>query len=366
MARRLRESARTIGRAAVRGRWVAAVMVGLAFVLWLVLFAPRLLVPATSDADLRDVPGAARWQARDSRLKLQNDVRNTLLQGVGGVAVLAGALFAFRQLRVTREGQVTERYTRAIDQLGSENLDVRLGGIYALERMANDSPQDRATIAEVLTAFVRGHSPWPPTRQGQLAEDAFKYPYLEDMPTLQVRAPDVQAALTVLGRRKLPPRTAEWLDFRDTDLRRADLWKARLQEASFDGARLQGAILSEAELQKTTFAFADLHGASLERVRLQSAQLIGADLRGVMLRDAQLQMADLSHVKFDGAYLQTANLQGASIGRASFPGAHLEGADLRQTIEYEEADLRDALPDPKTRWPEGFDWRSAMVLGPPE
>jgi hypothetical protein len=39
---------------------------------------------------------------------------------------------------------------------------VRLGGIYALERIVNDSPDDRAIIIEVLTAFVRTHAPWPP------------------------------------------------------------------------------------------------------------------------------------------------------------------------------------------------------------
>jgi hypothetical protein len=82
--------------------------------------------------------------------------------------VLAGVFFTYRQaqtgrrqLEVAQQGQVTERFTRAIDQLGNTNLDVRLGDIYALERIANDSPQDRATVAEVLTAFVRGHAPWP-------------------------------------------------------------------------------------------------------------------------------------------------------------------------------------------------------------
>jgi hypothetical protein len=151
------------------GRWVAVSVLGVAFVLWLVLFAPRLLVPPASEASLRDATDPAkRHELQDSRLKLQNDVRTTLLQGLGGLAVLAGVFFTYRkaqtgrrQLEVAQQGQVTERFTRAIDQLGNTNLDVRLGGIYALERIANDSPQDRATVAEVLTAFVRGHALWP-------------------------------------------------------------------------------------------------------------------------------------------------------------------------------------------------------------
>src|SRR5512132_1415212 len=97
-------------------RWVVAVALGAAFVIWLVLFAPKLLVPAASQDDLRDVPDAAKWQARDSRLRLQTDARNSLLQGLGGLAVLVGAVYTYRQVQIGRrqldvaqQGQVTER-----------------------------------------------------------------------------------------------------------------------------------------------------------------------------------------------------------------------------------------------------------------
>jgi hypothetical protein len=147
----------------------------------------------------------------------RNDARTTLLQGLGGLAVLIGAAAAYRQLRIAREGHVTERFTRAIDQLGHKNLDVRLGGIYALERITVDSERDRSTIAEVLTAFVRGHAPWPPTQDGQPPEDLA----VEGITPLQRWAPDVQAALTVLSRRE--PAFGPDLDLRHTDLRGANL-----------------------------------------------------------------------------------------------------------------------------------------------
>jgi hypothetical protein len=60
--------------------------------------------------------------------------------------------------RVALQGQFTDRYSRAIDQLGEQGpdrLQIRLGGIYALERLARDSPRDQATIIEVLSTFVR-------------------------------------------------------------------------------------------------------------------------------------------------------------------------------------------------------------------
>jgi hypothetical protein len=53
---------------------------------------------------------------------------------------------------------LTDRYSKAIEHLGDSKVDVRLGGIYALERVAADSPTDRSAIIEVLCAFVRVHT----------------------------------------------------------------------------------------------------------------------------------------------------------------------------------------------------------------
>jgi hypothetical protein len=147
-----------------------------------------------ADASLQDVTDAAkRHELEDARLKLQNDVRTTLLQAwrwwialatffilvwwlvppllyrhtgtakdakVKAItdtrtALLAGligvsALLTFwlnsrvyritaRTFEVTEQGQITERYSKAIEQLGADKLDVRLGAIYALERIATDS-----------------------------------------------------------------------------------------------------------------------------------------------------------------------------------------------------------------------------------
>jgi hypothetical protein len=98
-----------------------------------------------------------------SQATTENAVRTTLLQGLGGAALLLGAWFTWRQVHTAREGQLTDRFTRAVDQLGkTEQPEVTIGGIYALERTAHDSPADQPTIAEVLTAYVRHYARWPP------------------------------------------------------------------------------------------------------------------------------------------------------------------------------------------------------------
>jgi len=86
----------------------------------------------------------------------ENEARKTLAQILGGILVLVGLYFAWKRIEVSREDQITERFTRAIEQLGNEeSMAVRLGGIYALERIAKDSEKDHWIAMEVLTAYVR-------------------------------------------------------------------------------------------------------------------------------------------------------------------------------------------------------------------
>jgi hypothetical protein len=95
----------------------------------------------------------------EQRAKAISDVRNSLLQGLGGGVLLLGAFFTWRQLQVTREGQITDRFIKAIEQLASEETDAQIGAIYALGRIAKDSTEDQEAIVEILTAYVRQRSP---------------------------------------------------------------------------------------------------------------------------------------------------------------------------------------------------------------
>ena len=327
-------------------RWLLSALGLTAVLLAVVLVAPRLLYPALNDQELdRDkVTGRDRVQLRNDRLRLQNDARATLLQGLAGGVLLLGAYFTWRQVQATRQqlylteqGQLTERFTRAVDQLGSDRLDVRLGGIYALERIARDYPPDRSTIGEVLTAYIRQRSPWPPSQPGQYQPNWPLYGQ-QGQPELRARALDLQAALTVLGRGPFPKpsdpelRQAARLDLHQVDLRRADLIEAHLEGANLREAHLEGAVLRGAQLQ--------------------AAILPQADLEGAFLADAHLE----------GAVLTAAELTGARLERASFAGAHLEGANL-QDAELTNTDLCGAHANDRTIWPSSWNRQRAEAAG---
>jgi len=215
----MRESGRMTQRGWLLGLAGAA---GL-FALITVLFAPRLLYPPLSAADLKGVVVAEkRVELRQAQSQLENSVRLLLLQGFGGLILIAGAMATWQQLQVSREGQITDRYIRAVDQLGSAKPEVRIGGLFALERVAKNSEVDRAAITEVLTAFIRSGAPWVP-KPGYVPAEI---PVDQHVPWLRERTPDIQAALTVLGR------TATVLpDGRGPDLSHVDLHRSYLSGA---------------------------------------------------------------------------------------------------------------------------------------
>ncbi len=208
----------------LEGQW-AIVAVGvlgfLCFVLWKI---PKWQVASVGQLPPKDV------------FELRNEARKTLAQILGGILLAAGLYFTYQTLQVNlhtlqvaQEGQITERFTRAIEQLGNGKLEIRLGGIYALERIARDSARDYAPVMEVLTAYVRENPSW---KEGQPAK---RGQHLR-------LAPDIQAVLTVVGRR---PRTYgngenERLNLSRVDIRGANLADAHLEMADLSGSNLGG------------------------------------------------------------------------------------------------------------------------------
>jgi Pentapeptide repeats (8 copies) len=295
-----------------------------------IIMIPLWLYPPLSARDLAGVTDPrARIELQQAQSRLTNDARSALLQGSAGLVVVVGAAATWRQVHVNRESQITERFTRAVEQLGSENVDVRIGGLYALERIAKNSPADRNSIQFLLGAFVRNHAPWA---VGGL--DAPEHPTAavdEQLPWMRVRAPDVQVAAGVLGRR--PPAREDQVIY----LSRVDL-----RSVSLRGARLSGAQFRYSNLARAVFA-----GAKLDR-----SDLTAADLRQAFLVRTNFHRANLSR-----AYLQRANLRGADLSYTNLRGTNLGDAIIEGTV------LTGAQADAATIWPTQLNAEMRHELG---
>lgn len=169
--------------------------------------------------------------------------RRAVLALVGGSIALLGAIYTARTFGLNQQGQFTERFTRAVDQLGNSSVDVRLGGIYALERLARESRYDHGPIVEILTAYAREHS--VPVNQ------YVRRPYwdpVQEADAVQPPTIDIHAAVSVLGRRRLDhERNAEAPKL---DLRYTHLYGAKLGGAHLAGADLGNASLDDANLSQ--------------------------------------------------------------------------------------------------------------------
>jgi Pentapeptide repeats (8 copies) len=190
----------------VAGVMLAVVVVG-GLALWVV---PALLTR----------PAAGMSAAE--RLRAANDVRTPVIAFLVAVGAGATSVFTARSYVLNREGHVTDRYTKAVGQLGDPQSSVRVGGLYALERIGHDSGKDRTTIIYVLGVFIREHSKQPPRgRDDPLPEDVY-------------------AAIRIASR--LLRRSDAVLQLRGADLHGADLSFLRADQVRLDGADLTGAL----------------------------------------------------------------------------------------------------------------------------
>lgn len=273
---------------------VLALLAGAVWLVWKLPSALYLYVPDPKD---RAGPEAT--------------TRTGLIAALAGLAALGSLAVTTRTYRLSLQGQLTDRYTKAVAQLGDDKLDIRLGGIYALERLAVDSKRDHPTVVEVLSAYVRertraraGPRTRPPGRR-----TAYPIGLTSAPGPLGV---DIQAALTVLGR--LPMRVG---------VSRADLSGSNLT-----GAELSGANLTKARLRGANLTNARLARASLTKALLTDANLTNAWLGAANLTEAGLTEANLNNAGLDSANLTKARLYGANLTNASLHGANLSEARL--------------------------------------
>jgi hypothetical protein len=213
------------------GRIALAVLapIAVAAALWVVwVELPSRAVDDSRFDATKEITAKDGNKLEEQRLKARSDTRTAGAQVLGVLALVVGGLATWWTVRLTREGQITDRYASAIEHLGEKGQEParRLGGIYALERIARDSARDHWPIMELLVGHLRETAPLQP----------------DDETSDHVA--DVGAIATVLIRRKA------WRERRDQIL---ELWRLDLRSVR----------LNKADLRRANFARSDLSGAYL-------------------------------------------------------------------------------------------------------
>jgi hypothetical protein len=245
--------------------------------------------------------------------------------------------------RDATERRITELYTKAVEQLGNDKAPVRLGGLYALERLAQDNDAQRKTIVDVICAYLR--MPFSPTAPTGKSESEV------------TKAPEVPAAET--------EPTAEGT---------GDTWQQE-REVRLTAQRILGEHLRD---DRPT----NPHSRFWPGIRLNvaDATLINVNLQGGLVADSDFRRAIFTgrrvvwdtttftdNALFDGAtftgdasFLETAFTGEAGFGGATFTGyANFDGATFsggENSLSFDQSIV--TRPDARHVWPTG--WR----LGP--
>jgi uncharacterized protein YjbI with pentapeptide repeats len=253
-------------------------------------------------------------------------------------------------------GQQLEEWKHV--SLTEPNIEVRIGAIYALERISQDSARDHIQIMEILCAYIRQNAGREdvPLPEGEPTPEEWQEWARTGREYLRL---DVDVALKVIERRgedrkrlerdkgyclglervSLRKTILSWrdltgADLRNADLRGADFVGARLEKANLAGANLQWANLEKVESRCAQLGRAKLRGANLGEAEFQFANLSRSELQGAFLGNGDFQGADLSAADLEASDLRCANLEGATLMLASLKDAHLGKARLDAATDF--------------------------------
>ena len=204
----------------------------------------------------------------------------------------------FVQAETTHQSLLNERYQRGVEMLGSAVLAVRMGGIYALKRLAEEHPQQyHIQVMELFCAFL----PLPTLDEGLDAQaNNHEGHDGEEAPILR---PDMQEIMQAIGSR------------------------------SPSGLSLEGQLKGF----KLYLRDVNLNGVQLRDANLAGAWLTNADITGAVLPYVDLSHARLRRANLTRAEFRHANLSGATLWGADISGADLCGACARSTTYKESA-----------------------------
>jgi hypothetical protein len=239
-----------------------------------------------------------------------------------GAAVVAWAALAQartarlrhdEQTRADIHRRITESFSKAAEQLGSDKLAVRLGGIYTMERISRESWTDYWPAMETLSAIVR--------ESGRLTQQ-----------TDSKITTDVAAVMEVLSRRSSDAKKYEvenhlFFDLSNADLRGAELYNLDFYAAQMNDVNLQGAELRGCKFKYGRLGRVNFSDADLSDIELSGAFLDDANFRGMRGENCSLYGTSLAHAEFTDAKLELSSFE-----RAHCVGTILTRANLRDSM----------------------------------
>ena len=304
--------------------------------------------------------GTSGLKEEEAETTVKRETVKTLAQALFGLALIAGIYIAYMRARASDNANEQQMFNDATAKLSDESASVRLGGIYALDRLARSKEAYLVRIVKILCTHLRETAQQDRDEEKDKKKDGEegkkenekrdKEKYAEkykDKPSNEIQSLlEVLSELNRFSEEKQGDGQSKpvRLNLSGAYLVGAHLEDACLNRADLSRTNMQNAHLSRAQLQKANLENAKMQGAVLKKARMQKAVLKKAQMQEVDLEWAHMQMADLQAVRMQGAFLAMAHMQGVDLREARMQGALLAMAQL-QGADLQLADMRGASVD---------------------
>lgn len=274
------------------------------------------------------------------------------------------------------------------------NIEVRVGSILSLERIAQDSTRhdrgrDHVRIMEIICAYIRENapakhaspSPYDTGSPDEIAQARIQTHPDQWIASLSRPRADIEIALIVLGRRSTDQVGVEQcfknssgkgycLDLSHTNLRRANLTGGNFEGASFFESCLEGAYLNEGKFSNCNFIGAALIRVGAGWAIFDCARFDCADISHAVCDNARFRDCSYSHTYFVRTQLIGANFKfqentkGNNVNRAFFVDANIGNACISGDANGIYFTLRGTEGAPTLNPPKGIAFRNARIGGP--
>ena len=245
--------------------------------LFVIVLLPKLQIRMLLGINYASINATSNHEEKMELINLENELRKTVLQIIGGLFLLTGVFFSWNQYAQTKERDLSEKLNKIVALMGSDEEYVQIGAVYSLKQVSSNHKNGNTIIVDILASYIREHAQWSNSallaRGNELTRAA-----------LQVISHTLNKNSNILF-------DISNCDFRGIDLKSIFLKNGTILESHFESSDLKGAV----------FQHTILTGSSFNSANLENASFAGSDLRYVSFNDATLKNVDFSGANLSGA-----------------------------------------------------------------
>ncbi len=252
-----------------------------------------------------------------------------ILAWASGIVILLNVFAIFNQNNTAIKSERNVRFTNAIEQLGSNENAIVLGGIYTLHRIAQEERAYRENVFNILCAYVRETT----------TTQEYQSKYIEKP------AETIQTIVNLLSKKGNKQIYDKYkIDFSGAylfgiDLTDADLSEGRFVHTNFSSSSVNHSNFSNSYSYNAIFENANLLFVDFSKSKLRSSSFSDSYMLSTNFSNSDLSFTDLSKINtsktnFTKADLSHANFVGATLEEGNFTKADLSSSDLRASSLY--------------------------------